>query len=478
MLALLTLHFLGSFCYGTEVFEWAGIFETPEDTYLWTAQKVETSMGIRYVDAAMKMVAIPVQAATEAQLHADESQGDSVMEQTCTNVAANGIITPDRNQCYNLVFRNDWWQSLYTINTAGVAAVAFYAQHLPTEFENTAHYLKDNNGTDIEPVAEIDRTATSTGVEAIIEEEDKHYGLAMLTGGIVNLTTLIGVILLVPGISMAARTYAEAFECMLAGFAAGAISACAFLLLLFESTHLIAVEHKEEVDVIWRWGIMILAGYLFPALLQLLPDIVFSLNPSLKPSKKKVQWNDFSTEKSTSEEELDFPTRVRLILGILVGDFLHNLCDGFFIGAAFRTCQTNKGWAVAGGTILHELAQEISDYAILVGPGARLSPAVALILNFISGTSVLLGVIIVMGTDVEDVDTGLLLAFGGGTYLHIAFTECMPRVYNAKVSAATRSFATLLFIVGATAIGLVLLWHEHCVAPAAPGEAPSSGGHH
>merc|ERR1719198_1841393 len=99
-------------------------------------------------------------------------------------------------------------------------------------------------------------------------------------------------------------------------------------------------------------------------------------------------------------------------------------------------------------------------------------------LSTLSGTSVILGAIVVLASEVEDVDTGLLLAFGGGTYLHIAFTECMPRVYNAKVSAATRAFATLLFIVGATAIGLVLLWHEHCVTPAAPGEAPSSGGHH
>jgi hypothetical protein len=62
---------------------------------------------------------------------------------TCTNVAAGGIITAMEDKCYNLVFKQDWWQSLYTINTAGHANVVFFTEHFPTEFENTAHYLKD-----------------------------------------------------------------------------------------------------------------------------------------------------------------------------------------------------------------------------------------------------------------------------------------------------------------------------------------------
>ena len=73
------------------------------------------------------------------------------------------------------------------------------------------------------------------------------------------------------------------------------------------------------------------------------------------------------------------------------------------------------GWTVAMGAFAHELAQELADYLVLVGP-AGLSTPVALGLNVASGTSVLLGGIIVMGTDVEGSTTGMILAFGAGSY--------------------------------------------------------------
>merc|ERR1711865_331486 len=101
--------------------------------------------------------------------------------------------------------------------------------------------------------------------------------------------------------------------------------------------------------------------------------------------------------------------------------FMHNLCDGFFIGAAFKGCGSTFGWTVAVGTIAHELAQELADYVVLTGETCKLRPVIALALNFLSGTSVLLGAVIVLAADVSNGDIGLLLAFGGGVYLNIAF---------------------------------------------------------
>jgi zinc transporter ZupT len=264
--------------------------------------------------------------------------------------------------------------------------------------------------------------------------------------------------------------------CVIQGFAAGAISSCAFFLLLFEATHLIATDYTEEVDIIWRWGIMILAGYFFPACLQLLG---ISTIPAItqKGGETAVENNE------ETGKLFALGKKIRLITGILIGDFMHNLCDGFFIGAAFAGCGKSFAWkSVVISTIAHELPQEISDFALLIGPDVQMHWILALVLNFLSGTSVILGAIIVLANDVDDVDTGLLLAFAGGTYLHIAFSECMPRVYEAKVSIAVRALALVGFILGAVAIGLVLLDHEHCVPPAPPGPpgaAPApSGGHH
>ena len=47
---------------GADKFEWAGIFETDNAMYMWTAQKV----GGAYADATMTMAALPAGSATEA----------------------------------------------------------------------------------------------------------------------------------------------------------------------------------------------------------------------------------------------------------------------------------------------------------------------------------------------------------------------------------------------------------------------------
>ena len=140
---------------GGDAFEWAGIFEVPESTYLWTAQKVKDGSTMNYADDTMKMAVLPASAATEAILHSLETEGAHSLSMNCTDVLSGGIITPEEDQCYRLHFKQDWWQSLYTINATGKTAVAFFTEHVPTEFENTAHYLKDDHGDDIEPVAEL-----------------------------------------------------------------------------------------------------------------------------------------------------------------------------------------------------------------------------------------------------------------------------------------------------------------------------------
>jgi zinc transporter ZupT len=143
---------------------------------------------------------------------------------------------------------------------------------------------------------------------------------------------------------------------------------------------------------------------------------------------------------------------------------MHNLCDGFFVGAAFNECSDSMAWGITIATILHELPQELSDYLILTGPQVGLSTMTALAINFATGLSVILGVVIVLAVDVSTPVTGLLLAFGGGIYLQIGCVECMPKMVNSALTPRRKMFCVLFFIVGAVLIGLVLLDHEHCIA--------------
>merc|ERR1712027_156458 len=124
----------------------------------------------------------------------------------------------------------------------------------------------------------------------------------------------------------------------------------------------------------------------------------------------------------------------RVVSAVLIGDFFHNLCDGFFLAAAFKGCGGSFAWGVVLGTCLHELPQELADYAILTGSDVGFTPKVALIWNFVTGLIVVLGAIIINLVDVSSDNIGLLLAFGGGVYVYLASVVCMPKMELMKES--------------------------------------------
>jgi len=139
----------------SDPYEWKGVFYTPEDTYKWGAQKVSGS----YADPAMKLAAIPVANATENTtwlqvLAGADSKGRTALGLQCVEVQSGGVITPMENKCYSLKFNQQSSQSVFTVDAAAATAIAFFAEHLPTEFEDTDHYFKDTTGVDIEPVSQ------------------------------------------------------------------------------------------------------------------------------------------------------------------------------------------------------------------------------------------------------------------------------------------------------------------------------------
>jgi len=378
------------------------------------------------------------------------------------------------------------WQSLFRIDASNVASVAFFTVHVPTEFEATAHYLKDSSGEDIEPAAELPEPPSQESAKA--SDEDKPWGEVIGASIIVNLITLVGVILAIPAVMKAAATHIIAFQGILYGFAAGCIIAAAVFLLMFEATHLVGAGWKEEVDVLWRWGTCILVGFELPSIIDFISSVVASnLVPTQDANQVTVvvvttsvmpTAEDANDRVDDETQKPSLNSKIRILAGVLIGDFFHNLCDGIFIGAAFKGCGKGFGWSVTLSTVLHELPQELADYFILTSPGAMLGPVLALVLNFVSGMSVLLGGIIVLASDPDDSDVGMLLAFGAGVYLHIGAVECMPKIYEAKLSAWLRAACVLAFIVGSVLIGLILLDHEHCVPAPEGASPPSGGGHH
>jgi len=337
------------------------------------------------------------------------------------------------------------------------------------------HYLKGPGGEDIEPIAEHPESTRS-----------KRWGAAIGAAFIVMVCTLMGVVFLAPVFAKLRSEHESLVTVLASAFAvrrhllclrfppppsrpsadpcpprpppfaqAGALLAAAFYLMLYEATHLIAItDDRTEAEASAWWGSATLLGFVSPFLLE---SIISFIVGKAKPEERKDP--EAANESPTPSRS----RKVRVLSGVLLGDFLHNLVDGFFIGAAFANCDTSMAWTITAATVYHELAQEISDYLVLTNKDqGDLKPFMALGLNFLSGMSVLFGVCIVLSAEPSNFSTGCLLAYGAGVYLQIAATECMPRVHEFATTLNLRLSGFLLFVIGATAIGLVLLDHEHC----------------
>jgi zinc and cadmium transporter len=73
---------------------------------------------------------------------------------------------------------------------------------------------------------------------------------------------------------------------------------------------------------------------------------------------------------------------------VLVGDSIHNFCDGIIIAAAFLA-DVHLGAVTALAIIAHEIPQEVGDYIVLLNAG--FSRSRALMFNAISGLAAVVG---------------------------------------------------------------------------------------
>lgn len=143
VLSILTLGLAAA----TGSWEWAAIFDTEAEAYTWTAQKV----GGAYGHAHMKVVVLSAPAATEAALEALEPEAEHGWDATCTEVDSGETFAPTDDACFELHFDASADDTTFTISASG--PIAIFTEHMPSEFERDTHYLIDDHGHDVDPVA-------------------------------------------------------------------------------------------------------------------------------------------------------------------------------------------------------------------------------------------------------------------------------------------------------------------------------------
>lgn len=133
----------------------------------------------------------------------------------------------------------------------------------------------------------------------------------------------------------------------------------------------------------------------------------------------------------------------------LVGDGAHNLIDGMVIAAAYLV-SIPLGLATTIAIALHEIPQEIGDFAILIYGG--FSRKKALFYNFLSALAAFLGVALTFLFSSTGGFFNFVLAFAAGGFIYIASADIMPELQ--KEMEFKKSLLQLLCLIG----GIALIW--------------------
>lgn len=143
---------------------------------------------------------------------------------------------------------------------------------------------------------------------------------------------------------------------------------------------------------------------------------------------------------------------------LLGGDALHNTGDGAAVAAAFLL-SPRAGLATALAVIVHEVPQEVGDYAILRATGFSRRRAL-LALAGVQLTSTLGAAGVIALATYSNQLTGAVISIAAGTFLYIGATDLLPEVQTGR-SAAERIERMLGFLAGVLLIVLAGLIELH-----------------
>jgi len=242
----------------------------------------------------------------------------------------------------------------------------------------------------------------------------QEIGYALGSVILVSLVSLVGVALFrVP--AWAARYLIIA----LVSFSSGSLFGDAFIHLLPESVE----KHGFGV----RMSLFVLSGI----------GVSFFV-------EKVIHWRH---EHSASEDHIESFAYMNLL-----GDAVHNFIDGSIITAAYLL-ETRVGIATTIAVLLHEIPQEMSDFAVLLHGG--FSRSKALLYNFLTAAIALagLGFTLLMAEYADEVVT-FLTPFAAGGFIYIAGADLIPQLHKERSTGS--SLMQLLFFALGIAVMLGL----------------------
>lgn len=136
----------------------------------------------------------------------------------------------------------------------------------------------------------------------------------------------------------------------------------------------------------------------------------------------------------------------------LIGDSIHNFTDGLILAGTF-SISTSLGITSLLAIALHEIPQEISDFAVLLHSGFKRKKA------FVTNTAVSLTTVLggiggyYLSSSIETL-SNYIIPFAAGGFVYIAASDLIPEIRNEKSKRiSVANFLT--FILGNVLIFLI-----------------------
>lgn len=140
----------------------------------------------------------------------------------------------------------------------------------------------------------------------------------------------------------------------------------------------------------------------------------------------------------------------------LISDGFHNFLDGAIVATSFIISPT-VGLASTAAVILHEIPQEIGDFAILLHAG--FSKARAIWFNLLSASLAILGAVVaLLASHWTSNLTAWFLPLAAGGFLYLAGSDLVPELH--KTVGLKRSLGQLAAMIAGILLMLALLWLE------------------
>jgi zinc and cadmium transporter len=216
----------------------------------------------------------------------------------------------------------------------------------------------------------------------------------------------------------------------------------AFIVSLISLIGLITLPLKaKSLDKILIYLVSFAAGGLMGgAFFHLFPEVI-ELNENVTATfvyvalgfclffilEKYLRWHHCHNGECESHAHLGYLS--------LSGDFFHNMLDGVIIVSSFMI-STDLGLVVTLSIMFHEIPQELGDYGVLLYSGFTKSKA--LLLNFLTGLSALLGVVLgyLLINWVASLNL-ILISIAAGGFIYVAAADFIPELHKENKTATS-----------------------------------------